>query len=349
MKDKKSLIAAIAVFGASAALLAGGTYAWYQFTQTASVTYDGASASTNESLGLGVKTTNPVPEADLATYGLTKDPTLSNVYWMSSVVSAEKLSYLVSLDGFATNEISPVTSNAFDATSDDTYTLNGSYNQGNKTQLSVDKQDYVEFTFVFKTLKADSTAIGGKDIFLGNVSVMDAGVEVNGNMIYLSDAIRIGYKNIQENGEPISADIINNRSTALSHRVSGMMDLNADGVWDTNTNNQIVCYGEESVTYNTTSTATSYHPGSFDPINHKFLDANIANGSFEYVDYTPKTASSNPVSAHTQGGIPIATTDDNGLAFVTFNIWLEGWDSNCINSVSGLDFSANLNFVTDFH
>ena len=66
------------------------------------------------------------------------------------------------------------------------------------------------------------------------------------------------------------------------------------------------------------------------------------------LDYTPALAMYEPFNTYqveNPEGIPLALTDQKGIAEVAFRIWLEGWDVSAGDKLKEKTFGANLRFT----
>src|SRR5574344_2634985 len=114
MKNKKTLLAAIATFGASAALLGTGTFAWYQFSNTANVGMNGAALEVENSMKFGLFTTTEYADAVTTYKCLKEDVDGGYIYWTSSTPSQELINGMAAHNGYSTNVLTPVTTSEFD-------------------------------------------------------------------------------------------------------------------------------------------------------------------------------------------------------------------------------------------
>ncbi|MCX5775687.1 MAG: hypothetical protein NTV44_04950 [Firmicutes bacterium] len=139
--------------------------------------------------------------------------------------------------------------------------------------------------------------------------------------------------------------------------VGGPMDLNGDGVFDFTSNIlnddgsfdpncYEIAYGEflspladENWGTPTGVEAPGNEEGNF------FYNASSYKDAKPLINATPKTAAYHPISTYDTLGIPLATTDENGLAEITFSIWLEGWDHACTDLLTEATYGAQLQFA----
>lgn len=360
LNKKKSLIAAIALFAASGSLLAGTTFAWYQMNQTASLNLNGASVGGENSLKLGLYTSSAtiseLTKTEQEAKGLYKDATLDNVYWVANDISKTTLNYVVEQDGYNPTELEPVTTEAHELEA--SYSIKGSYNNSGVIQAA-DKTSYTEFTLVFKTIDAKGDKLASKDIYFDATTFTTQKVTVGDTEVDLGNALRLGFQGKHDGFGTVNSDVIGVKATtAGSHRASGRLDLNANGCWDVDeTTSKEIYYGTGSVepTYLSTATVDGGVRKPFDPILNKF-DTSVSENGYYAVDYesdghvVDSVANYNVFSKYTKGtenAKSIATTNSDGLAYVTFDLFLEGWDHSCINSIIDLTYAANINFVAD--
>jgi hypothetical protein len=429
MKNKKSLLAAIAVFGASATLLATGTYAWYQFSQTASVRFDGTALKAGNHMQLGFYSKNKL--TGFAAYGLTEQALTytsgSNTvaggyaYWTSNEPDQDVLNYVMGQQGFTTNVLTPVTTTEFNADMSSTdYGFRGAFsNVGSTTYSTAKKTDYVEFTLVMRLIDNDGKNLtteslnGGvtetvgvsKNIYLNGFSAeaedktytfKQNGVNKTAT-VNVGKAMRFGFKsytlaNLYNDNAPTKLDIIDPSLTGQAdfaavkkQDISGVIDLNGDGVWDykRNPNTAAVALdgtptaipnGEMEYYYGDSlhngvaltkdnygkKTTTGIYGGEFDPIANPFDGGETCKGTYpfvlgtsvnQYYEYRSLDRyylSNKANSDESKKSTPIAVTDaDSSLAFVKCNLWIEGWDSDCVNGISELKYSATIDFAAD--
>ena len=135
--------------------------------------------------------------------------------------------------------------------------------------------------------------------------------------------------------------------------VGGRMDFDGNGFYDHTTNWNAaskyyeIAYGEfENVLTEDNWGAPSGTYVEPDEENDLFYEAESFMWASPLVGAVPKTAIYNPISKYNPLGLPLATTDELGVAEIKFTIWLEGWDHACTNQIVAASFGADLKFVS---
>jgi hypothetical protein len=79
-----------------------------------------------------------------------------------------------------------------------------------------------------------------------------------------------------------------------------------------------------------------------------FYNGGTKSGVRPLTNAVPAMAGYDKISTYQQGtgNMPIAVTDENGIAEVKIKIWLEGWDHACTNLLVSGTFGAQLKFIS---
>lgn len=339
-----------------------GSVAWFAYNTRVTASYQGTAVSSSEQLQIGIET-----DRDLESVGLTTELVGGvNYAWSPAGTGIDyaAISYYLSLEGYATNKLAPVSSNEY--TNGDTLTLTDTlvyaHPQNNR---AADHIDYVKIPFVFRIIRS-SMVIGEPDYFAKNenIWITDAVAEAR-------DVLEDGeiYKAIRVHFDGENKFILNpSAEGAASYtNVGGLLDLNRDGYYDYDgsTKNEYV-YGSVS----NESAARTNFPSSTDLVNVNGLSG-----------ITPSTEQSTFYSRHYEGthgynnlntlsplhanyetldsiapnddgtglltlGTPIAVTENNedALAHCTVTIFLEGWDHSVIDAEITHEFNVGLQF-----
>lgn len=380
MKNKKTLLAAIATFGASAALLGTGTFAWYQFSNTANVGMNGAALEVENSMKFGLFTTTEYADA-VTTYKCVKeDVTGGYIYWTSSTPSQELINGMAGHNGYSTNVLTPVTTSEFDPETESiastNYSMVGNFKLADKTVQAASKTSYFSLNLVFKVVGSDGTTpVSGKNIYLNGIDytgenkvlLLESG---STRTVNIDETARVGFKSFTSadfNVIPSNVGIIAPKKTvAGSNRVTGTLDLNGDGINDYTKDilsgeKKEVYYGVQGrktadnalvdATYKATAETAENHALPFDPVNNPWDAGKTEKGVYgiNTEGFKDKVAHYSLESTYdfaTKTNM-IATTGGDGLAYVNIDLWLEGFDHDCVNGIGGLKYGANIKFAAD--
>ena len=352
-KNRKVAAAALSL-GSAAVLLAGGTFAWYVVSNTAKGTVSGQAAKV-ENMEIGIKSA-----ALAGTSGFTVDAAKTDVYWFDSYGPTTQNAFDAALTKVVEGKnadkfLSPVTSGAYtDGNAIKLYKNPTEAKPGLETVA--EDSDYLTYTLTFKTVG------GEKDIYFNRTMMNFGGIDgkTAGDKKIL-EALRIGVES--DSAQTIFAPT--RTAAAVTTDVGGVLDLNADGVYDYKvetaegtTVNKEVYYGESVAdpTYAkaTTDLAEAVPASNTDSFNAKHVKT--GENLYSYDTMTP-TATAKTQQAHgmdyytyfaadAAANHPIAKSDADGYAEVTIKIWLEGWDRSCTNDIVEKSVSCTLAFVS---
>ncbi len=340
------------LFNISLAAIVCGTFAWYAYATRTGLEkqYHGTTVGDMGSLQAGL--ISEVKLEDFLYYDLAEDDrTLAEegkyIYWCKETITARTINFVLAENGYATTEMFPTTSSAFDYATDDpdSFTLyrNPSYlvnYDKEDPEFLASKGDYsvLDFVFRFEDVDAIGEYLPGYNIFLSGCRVEAAQED---HEIY--KAVRIFYNNGYEGG------IINpTASESGSDVVGGILDLNADGYYDYDEHEFYeFIYGEtESFEYNLEKTQDS---GLVDwTVNDTFI-SNHQKDVFAINEETfkPKTVNYLDVDRFTSKSKRITYTDEtyHNLGRFKMYLYFEGWDRHVVNKEQGFGYNLNLSFA----
>lgn len=305
-----------------------GTYAWYQYSSRAGVTYSGTAIGDSDGMQIGLISDRQL--AGFATsFDLTEDSSsLSGkyIYWvMGDGISSNVIDEFESRLGYASVNIGPSSSGSY--TTGDNFSLKAAPIKLQRNEFNpAEKNRYSYIPLAFKVgLNA-------------NIYLQDSSIECEGN---IEKAARISFVNPNDK----ASNYIYNPSSSIDGQlpVGGILNLdaNTDAYYDFEGNKEHI-YGEvESFTYNTTPYDGSIEVGEDDVTT---FTANHHAGVYG-VNYVPKTAEYFGKES-VIGLKPITYTNaSTGIAEVDMTVYLEGWDPSCINAELENSYSLNLEFT----
>lgn len=358
MKTNKKLALSIASFAAAMACMVGGTYAWYVVSNTATATMSGKTVESSDGLVMGVCRTT-------STFATDADAT-----WNGDFNDTDKaplnVNTAIASNGYATKDFAPLTS--------------GSYSDGNGISLkaaptekihynsaAADVTGYAKFTLVFKTIKETS-------IYLNIPQVTFTDNSTSGSSVI--HALRIGFES--DLSKSILAPATLNGS--VNTNVGGVMDLNADGVFDyefdetaSGSRYKEIYYGEsvDVPTYDTilkddnnaSNDNTAAPKNNSNPYFLSGKHLGFANDAYaEDVDVVSASTVAKTQQAHglsyyaydasvDASNHPIVKTStvigEYYYGQVDVTMWIEGWDTACRQDyISGKDFGFTFGFVS---
>lgn len=329
-------------------LMVGGgsvsaTYAWYQLSADKSIEIDGTSFGRSTDLKIGF-VSSAYLTSDSLTYDLANSQLESkDIYWVDDVtVTSDIVEYVLEETGYSDGEIFPITSGAFntgqtDFNLYDPPLLNCTFSEYHSDASS---NQYIHLSLAFMSsggYSTSSTVNEGSEIYLTDFSI--AGQAKNSSrVLFSSDTL----------GKVLTSPTDDEDGYTL---VGGPLDLDQDGEFDykNETKKEIfygqrdleVSYGDayeedlETVDRNFDSFANPNHSEGVYPVTD--VDATAAKAYYESTGNYIYTGVEEDVS-------PLAITDDNGIAFLDIDIFLEGWDTDLINSVIGSNIGLSMEF-----
>jgi len=327
-------------------MIAGGsvsaTYAWYQLSADKSIEINGTSFGRSTDLQIGF-----VSDVELTSDSLSYDTENSalegkDIYWnKDEAISSDVVSYVLNETGYSDGDVFPVTSGKFDK-GDDFNLYQPPLNMVSFEALHRDAENkqYIHLELAFKTSGGYSTVSDvteGTKIYLSSFKI--AGTA--------KTAIRLRLSSDNLDNAIIDPTAEDDGQTI----VGGPLDLDQDGEYDYNeTTKKEVYYGQNDsvVTYGDKYTK----------------DINTTNRNYDCFDNPNQTAGVIPISNVDQlaskanfesldkyiytgieEGIPaMCVTDENGIGFLNFDIYLEGWDTSLINNLIGTTVGTAIEF-----
>lgn len=342
------------------------SYLGYSVGQHLANTTTVALIDRNEDIGLtevGFRVPSMIPFAEQDKYGLVSDPYnvggFGYVYWTSTVVTGQVIRYIVNFTGYSTNNtLEPITTGRFKK--GDPIKLYKSPdvtgNRPHTEQLTeATPSSYIGFDLLLRVARRqpnnDYVGVGNYGIYLNR------DMQFYGEEAMLS-ALRFGF----ESG--LTSDVISpGRLEKGTTQVGGRLDLDKDGYYDTTTEETRfqpsdpigykyeIAYGdflEPLSEVNWGPVTDEDIPASgMEPLS--FYNAVSEAGVRPLQTFTPALQEYAPLTAyHYENeleGLPIAITDQKGIAELNVYIWLEGWDHNATDNLKDKTFGANLRFT----
>jgi hypothetical protein len=344
MRNSTRIVLALTIVS----LMVGGgsvsaTYAWYQLSADKSIEIDGTSFGRSTDLKIGFVSSAHLT-SDSLTYDLSNSTLESKeIYWVDDVtVESELVEYVLTQNGYSDGDIYPITSGAFNE-GQDSFTLyeppllNCTFSQYNAVAST---NQYIHLSLAFMSsggYSTSSTVNEGSEIYLSDFSI--AGTAKNSSRVRLS------------------SDTLGNILTSPTEDedgytlVGGPLDLNQDGEFDyRNDTKKEIFYGQrdldvtygtpyassvETVDRNYDSFANPNHTAGVYPVDN--VEATASKAYYESINNYIFTGLEENISALTE-------TDEYGIAFLDMDIFLEGWDTDLINSVIGSTIGISMEF-----
>lgn len=324
-----------------------GTFAWYTYGSRAPLFYDGTSIGSGVSVELGVESEVTLPK--YKDYGLTEDTSVSGttIYWASSTMTAEALSYVLENNGSATNALRPVTPGKH--TTDNPVNLyNGPEHRVTQNDPyylnAVTKNRFADMPLVFRYKPANSNA------YVSDYKVYLAAAVPN-SYTTIKKGIRMLFNGLDEENHPYQHLIDPNNSELTTVKVGGPLDLDVDGYYDTYGGGDFLDY---EIGYG------QYVSGVYHKLNPVEADSDIPDEELTtfYAKHKEGTVAiddnySQPEVCEYEGtasylnktiALAYPQASKNNYAFLDVNIFLEGWDPSIINANVGALFSLDLSF-----
>ena len=311
---------------------------------------------------VGFRLQTSIPIADQEKYKLAPDNYNVGgggfVYWTSNTVAGQTLRYVIDHDGYSSNNtVTPITSKRFvkgDSINLYAEPTHNSVNPYAPQDEVASKDDYIKFTLLFRVAESvsDTQTIGVADygIFVGK------DIQFYGNN-KITSALRFGFES------SLTSDIISPGRNLESGEtaVGGRLDLDRDGYYDTTPEGARldpeqpdgweyeVAYGDfvDSLEDSDWGAVTDEEIPADSAQELSFYNAGTKAGVRPLVTYTPAYQHYTYFKAYTseeETGQPMAITAANGVAEITFTMWLEGWDSYSGDDIRDKSFGANLRF-----
>ncbi len=345
-------------FIVSALAVTAGTFAWFEVIDLTGATVSGSLRGVGDTLQVGFRFSDRLSEEERNLYNFTPDthnvPGDGYVYWTDTEIEAETFDFVYAREGYSTNHtVAPLTSGSFQPGDNiDLFERSPlSYLTSSRIRpidQPATKEHYVGFSLLFRMAHVsqehpedDSQGVSGYHIFF------DYGMRFIGSQ-NVTQALRLGIES-----EDVTDIIAPGAKQEGSIDVGGRMDFDGNGIydyatiWNSSQTYYEVAYGEFESTLideNWGTPSGIYYPP--DEFNDYFYDAESFLWAAPLINAIPKKATYSPISKYSPLGLPIATTNDLGIAEINVTIWLEGWDHACTNQISSASFGADIKFVS---
>ncbi len=357
MQNKNKLALMATSFIISALAVTAGTFAWFEVLDLTGATVSGSLRGEGDTLQMGFRVSEILTEEERNRYNFTPDthniPGDGYVYWTDTEIEPETFDFLYAREGYsADHTVLPLTSGSFQEGDNLTlyehaFSSGGGSERLRPIDIAASRSSYVGFSLLFRMAHVtqenpndDSQGVAGYHIYF------DYGMRFIGSK-NVTQALRMGIQT------PELTDIIAPSSKVSGTMdVGGRMDFDGNGIYDhTNSLNAAgkyyeIAYGEfeNDLTEANWGTPTGvYVPPNQG--NEFFYEGESFMWASPLINAVPKTASYNPISKYNPVGMPLATTNDLGVAEINFMIWLEGWDHACTTQIISASFGADLKFV----
>ena len=350
MKPRRHLSNKLTAIGASTLLslaLTGitcGSFAWFAYTSRAKIEeFNGVTIGIGQ-LDMGFRLEAELPYAEQ--FNLVRDESITDeiIYWFNGrEMSSDVVNYVLTMTGYATDVMYPVTSHKY--SNGDSINLFSDPFPITGVDEEAQKGSYLYLPLVFKytDLLEEDVLIPDENIYLSQVKLNTP--ESNTN---IHRAIRIHTNDRNGTTHLINPSSSNSGSTA----VGGVLDLDGDGFYDSKFigAEQYECiYGElkEEPIYNAMpeSDDTIVYPDQRTTFN-----AGHRAGVYSLEQYEPEEAEFEGFYDFRNKHKSVTTTNSltNNLAYLDLSIYVEGWDTNVVDSEIGLPFSMDLKFEVVF-
>ena len=350
----------VGIIGATA-----GSLAWYAYSRSTKFSFIGTSVAKSALLNVGIiddAGTPALSDEFIARYNLEREE-----YDGHSIVfthATDGLDYRIISEylfnsGYASSLLFPLTTQARVISDQSQLYLFESPVYGSTTiSTDADIQHYVQIPLAFRMDDGNGGSLHDIDVWLTDVSVKASGEKID-------QALRVFVENSQRKFLMKPAE-----KTALSGstKVGGVLDLDGDGTYDYNLGNgKELYYGQYSGTL--THAADEYgidkEHAPYDNVNGvederqstfyskhaehaKVADlTNVTPFVAEYETFASVKPSINANGDYYEGatGKKITTTNStDGVGYVTFTIFIEGWDHVVVDRAANYSFNLGLKF-----
>ena len=314
------------------------TYAWYQYNSAVTARYNGTSIGSTMLFDIGVRSS--VVLEDASKYNMKQDETYKDIYWTSSEISSDTLTYYSKSNGYATDYLNAASSGWYDKDHLDfkllnppTYLSNNYDSFGNI--IPAIKRNYIHLELVFRVNEVTNSGLvplENSDIFMSNINFSSEGE--------IKNALRIHMDNTKE-------DFIFNPSSLDDgfDITGGVLDLNHDGLYDTFGDKEFL-YGtskDGSLVYKNSKTTDGLDVGEFVSTfkashRNNYYAIDEENSIFSKSEFYGYNTIKNKQK--------ILTSIDKTTKYASLNldIYLEGWSSVLIDDEKDHRFSLGMNF-----
>ena len=351
-----------------------GTLAWYAYSRSTRVNFVGTSVAKSALLNVGIV---DGIAGDPSTYTISDD--FRTAYELSreefdgkSIVFTHKtdgIDYRVLHEylfhsPYAVNLLFPVTTQSRNLLNQGDLNLYESPSHGvtNITAHDADPAHYVKLPLAFRMTDTNSENIHGKSVWLTSANAKASGG------VDIEQSLRLFIENSQRKFLVKPSD---NGTTIGRTYVGGLLDLDGDGTYDYNTGSGYELYygqktGEEH--YAGSRYGEPKETAPYDNVNHvtntiesTFYSKHNENAycldlsylTPAYVEYYPFGLVKPDVDAdgnyfeNTENGhgmMMCLTDSTDGVGYVTFTIFIEGWDHVVIDQAANYSFNLSLKF-----
>ncbi|MDT3388479.1 MAG: hypothetical protein LIR46_12070 [Bacteroidota bacterium] len=355
-------VTALTVFGSTA-----GTLAWYVYSRTTRVNFVGTSVAKSALLNVGIVDDNHyLTDEKVAEYELTREE-----YDGHSIVFTHKVDgidyhviqdYLFAGGQYAVSMLLPLTTQERAISDANALALFESPTHGDTIiDTTADTHHYVKLPLAFRMDNGSGESVHDENIWLTDVKTQATGKNIH-------QALRVFVENSQRKLLMKPADM----GTAIGKTaVGGPLDLDGDGTYyyDGGTHlehyyGQFSGYKEyssdpygipkETAPYDNVNDVTDLTESTFYSKHNedaKILDYTKINPVFaEYYPFGYVKPQLDSEGKYIEGttGFKIACTDStDGVGYVTFTIYIEGWDHVVIDQASNYSFNLSMKFETD--
>lgn len=388
--SKSSLLIGLlsAVSFVSFAGLVSGTVAWYANTTHVTIEYSGTSVSSSQQLQIGLYFKDPTysfTDEECTSFELTKQAIDGTVYYWTepgSGLSDDLVTSYLGRQGYATTELEPTTTRAY--APGDVFSL---YHCPTAFDAVLDKaalkSTYCVLSLAFRVLRPVAEGVSylpNKEIWVSNATAEST---ADGHKI--DQALRLHFDNGEAGHQFIVApsapveDLEHHAITEGETKVAGLLNLNNDGYYDCNADDEEIIYGDyDGDSFTVTDSFTALQAASLDDVNETGLrtdvDANASTflskhreGTSGYLSGTfagelnAKTAKYYTLAGiapnddgygNLDGGVYVAKTASftgeanayKAVANVDMTVYIEGWDHAVIDTEISFGFNLGLTF-----
>ena len=340
-----------------------GSLAWYAYSRTTRVNFTGTSVAKSSLLSVGlVDDYHYLSDEKVAQYELTREEydghSILFTHKVDGIDSSVIQDYLFN-SPYAVNILLPLSTQARALESLGALTLYESPIHGDTViDTPAITTHYVKLPLAFLMKDSDDNNIEDVDIWLTSADTQASGENID-------QALRMYVENSQRKFLMKPAD----KGTASGKtKVGGPLDLDGDGTYDYNlSTHKEMYYGQSSDTfvwpenkygipkdtapYDNVNGVTDLRESTF--YSKHNMDAFVPDYSLvfpavsEYYPFGKVKPSVDPSGNYCEGdtGFAIAKTDsEDGVGYVTFTIFIEGWDHVVVDRASNYEFNLSLEF-----
>lgn len=318
-----------------------GTFAWFNYSTRAYVTYQGVSVGDFEKIEVGIRSKFMDEQVARLYKSVETMEDGSYIYWADRNLTPEMVNGVIKHDGSATNVLNPVTSGAYTGGNFVLYDTPRYCKNNISPEFKAKKDQYCTIPFVFRVENLEpgqeGTYVPAKSIYLSGAELkcdteIDKSVRMFANNGSNQFLIHPGQK------------------TDGSTKVGGVLNINPDHFYDYFTDEETgeiyeFAYGEFENEVEYKDEKNSGSP-EVDPKDITSFLANHIEGSHSLKDSCkPKEVLYKGMSNFRKGFTPItATTGDKNYANLDLTIYSEGWDLSVIDKEKGSQFNLDLKF-----